>query len=38
MENMVIAEFAVFLHLDAIRLLTFVFRCGIVALFALGAR
>jgi hypothetical protein len=38
MKSMVITEFAMFLHLDAIRLLTFVFGCGIVALFALGAR
>lgn len=38
MKSMIIAELAIFLHLDAFRLLTFVFRCGIVALFALGAR
>jgi hypothetical protein len=38
MSSMVIAELAMFLQLDAVWIITFIFVCGIVALFALGAR
>jgi hypothetical protein len=38
MKSMVVAEFAMLLHLNAVWMLAFIFVCGIVALFALGAR